>query len=101
MSEAQSGAPSRADTYAEILAQAAQTAAVLADRNAAADGKDWYRSKGVVGSSVAALGMALLPQVLAASHASPATGQAVTSAVVVGGSLVALVGRLTAKRAIK
>ncbi|WP_304217265.1 hypothetical protein [Phenylobacterium aquaticum] len=47
MSEAQSGALDRADTYAEILAQAAQTAALLADRNAAADGKDWYRSKGV------------------------------------------------------
>ena len=101
MSEAQSAAPTRADAYADIIVQAAQTAAQLANENAMTRGKDWYRSKGVVGSSLAALGVTLLPSILAATHASADTGQAITSGVVLGGSLLALVGRLTAKRPIK
>jgi LPXTG-motif cell wall-anchored protein len=101
MSDAQSEAPTRADAYADLIVKAAQTAAELANQNAAQNGKDWYRSKGVVGSSAAVLGVTLLPSVLAATHASPETGQAVTSAVVLGGALLGLVGRLTAKRQIK
>lgn len=101
MSEAQSAAPTRADAYADIIALAAQTAAQLANQNAISSGKDWYKSKGVIGSSLAALGMTLLPSILAATHASPETGQAITSGVVLGGSLLALVGRVTAKRPIK
>lgn len=101
MSDAQSDTPTRADAYADLIVRAAQTAADLANQNAAVSGKDWYRSKGVLGSSVAALGVTLLPSVLAATHASPETGQAVTSAVVLGGALLGLVGRLTARRQIK
>ncbi|MCI3134139.1 LPXTG cell wall anchor domain-containing protein [Phenylobacterium aquaticum] len=101
MSDAQFDTPTRADAYADLIVKAAQTAADLASQNAAVSGKDWYRSKGVLGSSVAALGVTLLPSVLAATHASPETGQAVTSAVVLGGALLGLVGRLTARRQIK
>lgn len=101
MSESQSVAPTRADAYAEIISQAALAAAQLANQNAAQNGKDWYKSKGVIGSSVAALGVTLLPSILTATHASADTGQTVTSAVVLGGSLLALLGRLTAKHAIK
>lgn len=101
MTESQSLTPTRADTYADLIAEAAQTTAQLADQNAVAHGKDWYRSKGVMGSSVAALGVTLLPSLLAASHASAETSQTVTSAVVLSGALLALVGRVTAKRQIK
>lgn len=89
--------PSRADLYAEALATAAQALAGAVNQNNATLGKQWWKSKSILGVTLASVGGTVLPVVLAASHASPATSQAVSMAVVVGGSLLAAIGRLTAK----
>ena len=90
-------APSRAQSYAELIAQAAQAAAAAVDQNNATAGKAWWKSKSILGATLASVGGTILPAVLIASHASPATSQAVTMAVVVGGSLLSAIGRMTAK----
>lgn len=90
----------KVDAAAALVVQTAQASADAIKAAQLAGGKKWYKSKGVVGSAIASVAVTVLPAVLEITRTAPAQAQAITSAVVLGGSLMGLIGRLTAKSAL-
>jgi hypothetical protein len=90
----------RVNAAADLVTQTAQATANAIKAAQLVGGKKWYTSKAVIGSTVASVAVTILPTVLDLTRTAPGQAQAITSAVVLGGSLLALIGRLTAKSAL-